>query len=77
MYLLCYQHSPIPDRHIAATWSERGKVHIWDVSQQVISVDNPATAAGVSHSKDVKPLFTFDGHQVSWQDLFVIINIIY
>lgn len=56
--------SSIPDRHIVATWSERGKVHIWDTSQQVISVDNPTTAAGASHSKDIKPLFTFDGHQV-------------
>ena len=66
MQLFLCQFSSIPDRHIVATWSERGKVHIWDTSQQVISVDNPATAAGASHSKDVKPLFTFDGHQVSY-----------
>ena len=63
--LFSCQFSSIPDRHIVATWSERGKVHIWDTSQQVISVDNPTTAAGASHLKDVKPLYTFDGHQVS------------
>lgn len=58
------RHSPIPNRHIVATWSERGKVHIWDISQQVISVDNPSISAEASHSKDIKALFTFDGHQI-------------
>lgn len=58
------RYSMIPERQIVATWSERGRVHIWDVSQQVISVDNPATTAGANHSKDAKPLFSFDGHQV-------------
>jgi len=58
------RYSSIPERQIVATWSERGKVRIWDISQQVISVDHPTTAAGASHSKDIKPLFSFDGHQV-------------
>lgn len=57
------RYSSIPERHIVASWSERGQVHIWDISQQVISVDNPATLAGPSHAKDFKPLFSFDGHQ--------------
>lgn len=56
--------APIPERHIVATWSERGRIHIWDLSQQVICVDNPKTSAGVYNSKDVQPLFSFDGHQV-------------
>lgn len=73
--IISFQHSPIPNRHIVATWSERGKVHIWDISQQVISVDNPSISAEASHSKDIKALFTFDGHQVSLtEDLFMIIN---
>ena len=75
LWYISFQHSPIPNQHIVATWSERGKVHIWDISQQVISVDNPSISAEVSHSKDIKALFTFDGHQVSLtEDLFIIIN---
>ena len=75
LWYISFQHSPIPNRHIVATWSERGKVHIWDISQQVISVDNPSISAEASHSKDIKALFTFDGHQVSLtEDLFIIIN---
>ena len=75
LWYISFQHSPIPNRHIVATWSERGKVQIWDISQQVISVDNPSISAEASHSKDIKALFTFDGHQVSLtEDLFIIIN---
>lgn len=58
------RNSPIPGRHIVATWSEKGKVHVWDISRQVISVDNPTTSAGTPMGRDVKPLFTFHGHQV-------------
>ena len=47
-----------------ATWSERGKVHIWDISQQLISVDNPTTAEAGAQSREAKPLFSFEGHQV-------------
>lgn len=69
VFVFCYQYSSIPEQHIVASWSERGQVHIWDISQQVISVDNPATLAGPSHAKDFKPLFSFDGHQVSLSTL--------
>ncbi|KAK3750946.1 hypothetical protein QZH41_015025 [Actinostola sp. cb2023] len=54
------RHAHIPNRHIVATWSDKNKVHIWDISPQVIAVDNPTNT---THAKEVKPLYTFNGHQ--------------
>lgn len=51
---------------MAASWSELGRVNIFDLDQQLRAVDNE-----LLHSKyikenvgdGVKPLFTFSGHQ--------------
>ena len=57
------------DKHLVATWSERGVVHIWDTSKHVILLDAPKAGGGASRNKltghKESPLFTFPGHKVS------------
>ncbi|EDO34980.1 predicted protein [Nematostella vectensis] len=53
------RHGHIPNRHIVASWSERGSVHIWDVEAQIIASDNPGSS---SQPRESSPLFTFSGH---------------
>lgn len=55
------------ERHLVATWSDRGVVGIWDCSKHVLLLDAPS--AGGTAGKNLKghketPLFTFSGHQV-------------
>lgn len=52
---------------LAASWSELGKVKIWDLSQQLRALDDPHALE--AYKKDnlalnVESLFTFSGHQV-------------
>ncbi|XP_028409160.1 glutamate-rich WD repeat-containing protein 1-like [Dendronephthya gigantea] len=51
----------IPGRQVVSTWSETGKVHIWDISRQFIEIDNDDSGKNVT--SDHKPLYTFRGHQ--------------
>ncbi|KAJ3087917.1 ribosome biosynthesis protein rrb1, partial [Quaeritorhiza haematococci] len=46
------------DAHVVATCSETGKVHIWDISQQVTALDTP----GMIPPKDPKPVYTVNQH---------------
>ena len=48
---------------MAASWSELGRVHIWNLAQPLRAVDD--TDAMVSYKKGAvpDPLFTFSGHQ--------------
>ncbi|KAJ3392940.1 ribosome biosynthesis protein rrb1 [Entophlyctis sp. JEL0112] len=48
-----------PDSHIVATWSEYGKVYLWDLTSVVASLDTPGTVAAPN---SVKPLHTVDRH---------------
>lgn len=51
------------DRKIAATWSDTGKVHIWDLTRLLHAVnDSSVMAAYVRNQESPKPLFTFTGH---------------
>jgi len=43
---------------LAATWSETGRVHVWDLTTPLANVDG-MQASTSSHSA----LFTFAGHQ--------------
>ncbi|CAF0793822.1 unnamed protein product [Rotaria sordida] len=53
----------INDRKIAATWSDTGKVHIWDLSRLLHAVnDSSVMATYVRNQESPKPLFTFNGH---------------
>jgi ribosome assembly protein RRB1 len=46
------------DTHLAATWSETGKVHIWNITANVTALDVPGTIL----PKDVKPIYTNTRH---------------
>ncbi|CAH1098473.1 unnamed protein product [Psylliodes chrysocephalus] len=50
---------------IAASWSELGRVNIWDITKQLQSVDNDLNLATYNkeQANSVKPIFTFTGHQ--------------
>lgn len=51
---------------LAATWSELGRVNIWNLSQQLEVVDSPVAAANYNRNNTgntIEPLFTFSGHQ--------------
>ncbi|EFA00626.1 glutamate-rich WD repeat-containing protein 1 [Tribolium castaneum] len=56
----------INNKIIAASWSELGRVNLWDLSQQLEAVDNDQLLSRYNKenkANSVKPLFTFTGHQ--------------
>lgn len=51
---------------LAASWSELGRVNIWDLSHQMQLLDKPVELALYNKNNtgsSAKPLFTFTGHQ--------------
>lgn len=51
---------------LAATWSELGRVNIWNLTQQLQAVDNDQLLAKYNKENagsNVSPVFTFSGHQ--------------
>ncbi|UYV67124.1 rrb1, partial [Cordylochernes scorpioides] len=56
-------------RQIAATWSEQGQVHLWNLQHHLAAVDD-----GPAADHNTKPLFSFSGHgeegyALSWSSL--------
>lgn len=47
--------------HICATWSDMGKVHVWDLSSQLATLHQPGS--GGVPTQQQQPLFTFEGHK--------------
>ena len=53
----------IDRRRLAATWSEQGKVHIWDLSRPLEAVNDPAVMSTYTEKQESPPaLFTYKGH---------------
>ncbi|CAG9561051.1 unnamed protein product [Danaus chrysippus] len=51
---------------LAATWSELGRVDVWNITQQLQAVDEPTLLERYNLdtvSNPVKPLYSFNGHQ--------------
>lgn len=51
---------------LAASWSELGRVDVWNITQQLQAVDEPALLERYNLdtvSNPVKPLYSFSGHQ--------------
>nr|CAB3250960.1 glutamate-rich WD repeat-containing protein 1-like [Phallusia mammillata] len=51
--------------HLAATWSDRRSVHIWDLKRQIAAVENPTALSEFVANRQNRvapPLFTFAGH---------------
>lgn len=56
----------INDTHLVASWSELGRVNIYDVTQQLQLLEKPVELAVFNKNNSgnsVMPLFTFSGHQ--------------
>ncbi|KAG1050433.1 hypothetical protein G6F43_007296 [Rhizopus delemar] len=59
------------NKHIASTWAETGKVHLWDLTQAVESLDVPGSSSNMSQ----KPLCTIhqhgrdEGYAMDWSSL--------
>ena len=54
---------------LVASWSETGKVHLWDVTKHVVLLDSPASGVGGASAASLNghketPLHTFNGHKV-------------
>ncbi|EFN70760.1 Glutamate-rich WD repeat-containing protein 1 [Camponotus floridanus] len=52
---------------LAASWSELGRVNIWNLQEQLSAVENPSLLTAYRNkcdkaSGDIKPLYTFKGH---------------
>jgi len=50
----------VGERHLAATWSETGRVHIWDLNPALSNTDSASPLTAISSQSS---LFTFSGHQ--------------
>ncbi|CAG8471296.1 5672_t:CDS:2 [Ambispora gerdemannii] len=51
--------TPQREIHIAASWSETGKVHIWDLNPLISSLDTPGK---MINEKLLKPKYTIESH---------------
>ncbi|KAJ3112009.1 ribosome biosynthesis protein rrb1 [Phlyctochytrium bullatum] len=49
---------PHPEAQVVATWSETGKVYVWDISQHYQALDTP----GLIPPKDLKPIYAVERH---------------
>jgi ribosome assembly protein RRB1 len=59
---------PVNPVTLVSTWSDVGKVHLWDVTKQSHHLDSPTTGSSSVSSAvrghKIPPLFTFTNHQV-------------
>lgn len=56
----------IGNKVLASTWSELGRVNIWDLSEQLLAIDDKELLNAYEKdgkSSRAKPLYTFSGHQ--------------
>ncbi|KAJ3213243.1 Glutamate-rich WD repeat-containing protein 1 [Dinochytrium kinnereticum] len=62
---------PHPEAHVVSTWSENGKVYIWDISQHVAALDTP----GLIPPREPKPIYSVErhgkneGYAMDWSEL--------
>lgn len=48
---------------MAASWSELGRVHIWNLTEPLLAVDDKEAMVRYKSGAVPVPLFTFSGHQ--------------
>lgn len=71
LYLVCchnFQGTVLGDKVVAATWSELGQVHVWDITSslkklEAIGPNDPVLMERLGIKDQPKPLYTFCGHQ--------------
>ena len=60
------QCSTVNDIVLAASWSELGRINIWNLTQQLQAVDDEHILKRYTKenkANSIKPVFTFTGHQ--------------
>jgi len=66
MFFFFFQTSVVNETVLAASWSETGRVNIWDLRKQIKAVNDMKLLTQYRNNDEVsksKPLFTFSGHQ--------------
>lgn len=61
-----FQTANFKNSVLAASWSELGRVDIWNVTQQLQAVDDPVLLERYNLdnvTNPVKPVYSFNGHQ--------------
>lgn len=61
-----FQSTMINDKVYAASWSEMGRVNIWDLTLQLQTVENDILLSKYNKENkgnQVTPVYTFNGHQ--------------
>ena len=54
--------SVVGDRPLVASWSETGKVFIWDITQPLQAVNDPMILQNyIANKESPRPLFVFRG----------------
>jgi len=63
--MILFQTTQHGDKSLAASWSDKGKVHVWDLSQPLHAVNDPMVMSTYTKNEEsaMQPLFTFSGHQ--------------
>lgn len=57
--------SVVGDRPLAASWSETGKVHLWDITLPLQAVnDHNVMRNYIENKQSPRPLFTFNGKSI-------------
>lgn len=60
-----FQHTQYDGKSLAASWSDKGKVHIWDLTKPLQAVNDPNVMSTYTRNEESPaPLYTFSGHQV-------------
>jgi ribosome assembly protein RRB1 len=53
------------DKMVAATWSESGKVYVWDLTRPFTAVNDSAVMSAYTRNQESPPsIYSFAGHQV-------------
>lgn len=61
----------VGDKPLAASWSETGKVHLWDLTHPLKAVNDPvALRSYVENKESPRPLFTFNGILKQYLSIF-------
>lgn len=67
MFIYFNRYKRIGNKALAASWSELGRVHIWDLDKQLNALDNDELLRAYNKESkkndgNIKPLFSFKGH---------------
>ena len=66
-----FQTTQYNGKSLAATWSDKGKVHLWDLSRPLQAVDEPRVMSAYTRNEESpEALFTFshqiEGYAMDW-----------